>query len=705
MTTRSMKEQQKNRLSGEKSPYLLQHADNPVNWYPWDEEAFSLAKRENKPVFLSIGYSTCHWCHVMAHESFEDEDVAALLNDTFVCIKVDREERPDIDKVYMAVCQMLTGQGGWPLTIFLTPEKEPFFAATYIPKTSRSGSFGLLDLLSRISTAWKTNDGRFRQSASEIRSALEHIWSESPAGELPHDIQDQAFTHLLGQFDELFGGFGTAPKFPMPHQLVFLLRYGTGRGNPKGIRMVEKTLLSMAAGGIHDQLGGGFHRYSTDPRWLVPHFEKMLYDQALLALAYTEAFQVTGNPAFRQVSEKIFAYVLREMASPGGGFYSAEDADSEGEEGKFYLWSRQELEEVLSPGEMTLIDHYYAVEPQGNYTDEQKGGYTGRNILHRQHSLADISKKLKIPEEELQKRADEAAGILFRRRETRIRPRKDDKVTTDWNGLMIAALARGSRIYRNGAYLSAASAAARFILKHLRRQDGRLLHRWRDGEASMPANLDDYAFFISGLIELYEAAFDPFYLTQALSLNDDLVRYFWDETGGAFYFTPSDGEKLLLRQKELYDGAIPSGNAVSLLNLVRLGKMTGRPDLEERASLLLRSVSGAIRRMPGGCAQFMIALDFLEGPSSELVITGLPGGGDTQAMIDSFNGHYLPRAVVLFRRTGTDVPDVAELAPYVKDMEMVGGRATAYVCVNRTCHKPTNDPAEMILRLSAPAVK
>lgn len=700
-----MKKQPKNRLGGEKSPYLLQHADNPVNWYPWGEEAFALAKKENKPVFLSIGYSTCHWCHVMAHESFEDNEVAELLNDAFVSIKVDREERPDIDKVYMAVCQMLTGQGGWPLSIFLTPEKEPFFAATYIPKTSRPGSFGLMDLLSRISTAWNTDADRFRKSAADILSSLEQIWSGSPEGALPGDIQDQAFAQLLGRFDDLFGGFGTAPKFPMPHQLVFLLRYGSRRNDPRVIRMVEKTLLAMAAGGIHDQLGGGFHRYSTDPRWLVPHFEKMLYDQALLALAYMEAFQATSKPAFRQVAEKIFAYVLREMASPGGGFYSAEDADSEGEEGKFYLWSQQELEEALSPDEAKLITHYYAVEPQGNYTDEHKGGYTGRNILHRQHSLAEMSRKLRISEEELQKRADKVSEFLFHLREKRVRPHRDDKVTTDWNGLMIAALAKGGRVFRNDACLSAASSAARFILGNLRRHDGRLLHRWRDGEAAMPANLDDYAFFISGLIELYEATFDPLYLTEALSLNDDLIRYFWDETGGAFYFTASDGERLLLRQKELYDGAIPSGNAVSLLNLVRLGKMTGRPDLEDRAVQLLRSVSGAIRQMPGGCAQFMIALDFLEGPSSELVIAGLPGGEGTQAMVDAFNGHYLPRTVVLFRRTDIKSPDLVSVAPYVKDMEMIDGQATAYICVNRTCHKPTTDPSEMVSRLSAAEVK
>jgi len=695
----------KNRLSREKSPYLLQHADNPVDWYPWGEEAFEAAQKENKPVFLSIGYSTCHWCHVMAHESFEDEAVAALLNETFVCVKVDREERPDIDKVYMAACQMLTGQGGWPLTLFLTPEKEPFFAATYIPKTSRYNSIGLMDLVFRIDEAWQGHAERFRQSAAEIMSSLRHIWNVSSEGELPQNIQEQSFNHLAGQFDEIFGGFGTAPKFPMPHQLLFLLRHGRRSGNPKTIRMVEKTLTAMAAGGIHDHLGGGFHRYSTDPRWLVPHFEKMLYDQALLSLAYTEAFQMTGNVFFREIAERIFAYVLRDLTGSRGGFYSAEDADSEGEEGKFYLWCQRELEKILLPDEVKLIAHYFAVEPQGNYTDELKGGYTGNNILHRQHSLSDLAIKLKMTEDDLWKKSKAITGELFSHREKRVRPHRDDKITTDWNGLMIAALARGGRVYGNGDYGDAATTAARFVLENLRQQDGRLLHRWRDGEAAMPASLDDYAFFSWGLIELYEATFDPHWLEAALSLTDDLTRYYWDEEDGAYYFTPADGEKLLLRQKELYDGAIPSGNAVACLNLIRLGKMTGRHDLEDRADLLLKSVAGAIRQMPGGCGQFMIALDFLEGPSYEVVIAGVPGREDTRAMLEALNRHYLPRAVVLFRPTGAADPLLAELAPYVQGMEMIDGQATAYVCVNQACHTPTTDPMEMILRLSAPAVK
>ena len=695
----------KNRLSREKSPYLLQHADNPVDWYPWGEEAFAKAKAENKPVFLSIGYSTCHWCHVMAHESFEDEQVAALLNDAFVCVKVDREERPDIDKVYMAACQMLTGQGGWPLTIIMTPDKEPFFAATYIAKKSRSDSIGLIDLIPRVAAAWLGNTERVRQSAAEIISSMQHIWNVSSEGELPRSIQEQTFNHLAGQFDEIFGGFGTAPKFPMPHQLLFLLRHGSRSGNPKAIRMVEKTLSAMAAGGIHDHLGGGFHRYSTDPRWLVPHFEKMLYDQALLSVAYTEAFQVTGNVFFRDVAEKIFAYVFRDLTSPEGGFYSAEDADSEGEEGKFYLWRQRELEEILLPDEVKLITYYYAVEPQGNYTDELKGGFTGHNILYRQHSLTDLAAKLKMTESDLQQKATAIAGELFKHREKRIRPHRDDKITTDWNGLMIAALARAGRVYGNEVYRDAAAAAARFVLDNLRGKDGRLLHRWRDGEAAMPASLDDHAFFIWGLIEVYEATFDPQWLSAALSLNDDLTRYYWDEAGGAYYFTPADGEKLLLRQKELYDGAIPSGNAMACLNLIRLGKMTGRPELEERADRLLKSVAGAIRQMPGGCAQFMIALDLLEGPSYEVVIAGVPDREDTRAILETLNRHYLPRAAVLFRPAGAADKLLAQLAPYVQDMDMIDGRATAYVCVNQACHTPTTDPMEMILRLSAPAVK
>ncbi len=695
----------RNRLSSEKSPYLLQHADNPVDWYPWNDEAFARAREENKPIFLSIGYSTCHWCHVMAHESFEDTQVAALLNESFVCVKVDREERPDIDKVYTAVCHMMTGQGGWPLTVFLTPDKEPFFAATYIPKTSGYGSIGMEELIPRVAAAWHENADRFRQSAAEILSSLRHIWDQPSEGELPGDIQRQAFTQMLGQFDDLFGGFGTAPKFPMPHQLLFLLRYGSRNGDSKVIRMVDKTLSAMADGGIHDHLGGGFHRYSTDPRWLVPHFEKMLYDQALLSLAYVEAFQVSGNTFFRDVAEKILAYVLRDMTSPEGGFFSAEDADSEGEEGKFYLWHRRELEEILLPDEVTLITHYYAVEPQGNFTDEMKGGYTGYNILHRQHSLADLAVKLKMTQEDLQQRAMDIAEELFKHRGKRSRPHRDDKMTTDWNGLMIAALARAGRVFGKGIYRDAAAEAARFILANLCDGDGRLLHRWREGEAAMPANLDDYAFLVWGLIELYEASFDPHRIAEALALTEELNRYFWDDQGGAYWFTPADGEKLLVRQKELYDGAIPSGNAVACLNLVRLGRITGRHELEKRADQLLKSVAGAIRQMPGGCAQFMIALDFLEGPSCEVVISGVPERDDTQAMLDAVNRIYLPRAVLIYRPAGPADPFLVQLVPYVKDMDMIDGKATAYVCVNHACHTPTTDPMEMILRLSAPVVK
>jgi uncharacterized protein YyaL (SSP411 family) len=695
----------RNRLDREKSPYLLQHADNPVVWHPWGEEAFALAAEANKPVFLSIGYSTCHWCHVMARESFEDEVVAALLNETFVCVKVDREERPDIDKVYMAACQMLTGQGGWPLTIIMTPEKAPFFAATYIPKESRSDSIGLMDLTSRIAESWRGNSERFRQSAEEIVASLNHVWHASSDGGLPQDVQNQALAQLVEQFDDLFGGFGTAPKFPMPHQLLFLLRHGSRTGEAKAIRMAEKTLQAMAAGGIHDQLGGGFHRYSTDPRWLVPHFEKMLYDQALLFLAYTEAFQVTGNVFFPEVAEKIFAYVLRDMTDLRGGFYSAEDADSEGEEGKFYLWTQRELEELLSHEDARVATHYFAVEPQGNYTDELKGGYTGYNILHRQQNLADLAARLKMTEDALRQKAAAIAQILFKHREKRSRPHRDDKILTDWNGLMIAALARGSRVCRKKAYLDAAKSAADFILNHLRDRNRRLLHRWRDGEAAMPGSLDDYAFFIWGLIELYEADFDPRWLDTALELNDDLIRCYWDEERGAYYFTPADGEKLLLRQKEIYDGAIPSGNAVASLNLIRLGKMTGRHDLEERASLLLRSVAGAIRQMPGGCAQFMTAIDFLAGPSSKVVIVGVPGREDTRIMCETLNSYYLPRLVVLFRPAGAMDPLLVELAPYVRDMAMIDRKATAYVCVDQTCSTPTSDPMEMIRRLKGPPVK
>ena len=557
-----------NRLQHEKSPYLLQHANNPVDWYPWGEEAFEKARKEDKPILLSIGYSTCHWCHVMEYESFEDEEVAALMNETFVSIKVDREERPDIDNIYMTVCQLLSQGGcGWPLNVFMTPDKKPFYAATYVPKNSRYGRLGMMELIPRIAEVWKNNREEILKSAESTTQSLTLATDPTriQAGEeLDSKTLKKTYEQLESRYDPAHGGFGNRPKFPTPHNLLFLLRYGQRTGNQKAIDMVSKTLESMSNGGIFDHIGFGFHRYSTDSEWLVPHFEKMLYDQALLALAYTEAYQLTKNKGFKQTAEQIFTYVLRDMTSPDGGFYSAEDADSEGEEGKFYLWSQQEIIEILGKKEAELVINIYNTEPGGNFTDEVSGEKPGTNILHLNKNPDQAAMALGISRDELDSRINESRQKLFDVREKRIHPSKDDKIITDWNGLMIAAFAKAGRVFENKKYTDAAEKAADFINSKLTK-DGRLLHRYRGGDAAILANIDDYAFFIWGLLELYESTFNIVYLKEAISLTDQMIKYFWDDTNYGFFFTPSDGEKLLVKQKEIYDGAVPSGNAVAMI--------------------------------------------------------------------------------------------------------------------------------------------
>ncbi|MFO7783682.1 MAG: thioredoxin domain-containing protein, partial [Desulfatiglandales bacterium] len=504
------KERRANSLIHEKSPYLLQHAHNPVDWYGWGEEAFEKARQENKPIFLSIGYSTCHWCHVMEKESFEDPEVAKLLNDVFVSIKVDREERPDLDHVYMTVCRMATGGGGWPLTIIMTPDKKPFFAATYIPKTSRYGRAGMMELIPRVEQVWKTRQQEVLESAAGMTQALHHLETTPTVKELNQHTLEKAFQDLSKRFDRTHGGFSSSPKFPTPHNLSFLLRYWKRTGNTEALHMVEKTLQELRWGGIFDQIGYGFHRYSTDKEWLVPHFEKMLYDQAMLALAYLETYQATGNALYRDVAREVFAYVLRDMRSPEGGFYSAEDADSEGVEGKFYLWTEEELREILSKQEADLLIQAFNVEERGNFTEEATGELTGANILYPGKDPAGMGAEL-------------SRKKLFEARKKRVHPYKDDKILTDWNGLMIAALARGARVLGEEQYALAAIDAARFVLDRMRTPEGRLLHRYREGDAAITANTDDYAFFIWGLLELYQATFDATHLQTALSLSEDLI--------------------------------------------------------------------------------------------------------------------------------------------------------------------------------------
>ena len=695
-----------NRLANEKSPYLLQHAHNPVDWYPWGDAAFEKAKKEDKPIFLSIGYATCHWCHVMEHESFENEEIAKLMNEAFVCIKVDREERPDIDNIYMTVCQMMTGQGGWPLTIIMTPDKKPFHAATYIPAEARFGRIGMRQLIPRISNAWKNQRERINASSDEITSVLAKQQGAGSAGMLKAGLLDKGYQELMSQYDERKGGFGLQPKFPTPHRLVFLLR----QGKEEGVRAVEHTLEEMRKGGIFDQVGFGFHRYSTDSDWLVPHFEKMLYDQALLAVAYTEAFELTRKPFYKQVAEEILTYVLRDMTVPdvgspqdadgtssvpqasslpcrGGGFYSAEDADSEGEEGLFYIWSAEEMKKILGE-DYDFVSRVWNIREEGNFRDESTGQMTGNNIPH-------LSELLSAEEA---KRLAASRKKLFAVREKRVHPLKDTKVLAAWNGLMIAAFAKAGRAFGDANYTEAAIKANAFIETHMRQDSGELWHRWREGDQAVPGHLEDYAFLISGLLELYESTLDFHYLETALKYNDILDQSFRDEAGGGYFMTADDAEELIVRPKEFYDGALPSGNSVQMFNLLKLARLTGRPELEKQASETGRAFGGMMERSPSNFTQALMALQFAEGETVEIVVAGEKGAPDTRAMLDYINSVYKPGKVVLLKE-GSNDRKLAAFAPFTKEQKQVNGKPTVYICRNFACEKPINSLEELKERL------
>jgi len=692
-----------NRLASESSPYLLQHAHNPVDWYPWGDEAFAAAAQQDKPIFLSIGYSTCHWCHVMAHESFEDAEVAALLNATFINMKLDREERPDIDSVYMGVCQALTGSGGWPLTIIMTPDKKPFFAATYIPREARFGRPGMLELIPRIAELWGTQRGRLLSSAEEITEAMQTVTPSDAGRDIGRPVLDRANTQLQTRYDPRHGGFSDAPKFPTPHTLMFLLRHYSRAREQKALEMVEKTLLKMADGGIHDQLGSGFHRYSTDDRWLVPHFEKMLYDQAMLTMAYTEAWQATGQTRYREVVEQVIEYVLRDMTSPEGGFYSAEDADSEGEEGKFYVWTQEQIRGVLDRAEADLVTAAYNVRSEGNFADEATGVRTGANILHLSRSPEELAHAAGLPLDEWSARLGIARGKLLEARGRRVRPGLDDKILVSWNGLMIAALAKAALAFDNPGYAAAATRCVDFILARMRGEGGRLLHRYRAGEAGIAAHLDDYAFVIWGLLELYGATFEPRHLAAAIELNDRLMAHFHDADSGGFFFTADDAEQLLTREKLIYDGAMPSGNSVQMLNLLRLGRITGQAVYEQAAHELARAFSGPVDLSPAAHCMLLCALDFALGPTQEVVIVGETTAEDTQAMLAPLRSAFVPAVVVLLKSPAAETPPIAEIAPFTADYAPVSGRATAYVWTNNTCEMPTTDVVRFREQLNLPA--
>jgi uncharacterized protein YyaL (SSP411 family) len=666
-----------NHLRNEKSPYLLQHAHNPVDWYPWGEEAFEKAEAGDKPVFLSIGYSTCHWCHVMAHESFEDPEVAELLNREFVAVKVDREERPDIDAVYMAVCQALTGQGGWPLTIIMTPDKKPFFAGTYFPKRRRYSTPGLMDILNSVAGRWNTDRGRFIESGDRIVRAINQA-AVIEAGEPDEAPIDGALAMFENVFDETYGGFGHAPKFPAPHQLMFLLRCHHVRRDEKALKMAETTLTQMYRGGLFDHIGYGFSRYSTDERWLVPHFEKMLYDNALLAIAYLEAYQVTKRELYRNVAENTLEYVKREMTGEEGGFYSAQDADSEGIEGKYYVFGRQELIDLLGEDDGAYFCDYYGITDAGNFE--------GKNIPNLIKNPA-----FSEPDE----RIERLRAKVFDYRSRRTKLDKDDKVLTAWNALMIVAYAKAYLVLGKAEYKNAAKKAEAFIAKHLTDGD-RLYVRYRDGEAAHRGNLDDYAYYVWALTELYACTFDAEYLKKALRLNQTALDLFWDNEGRGFYLYGEEGERLIHRPKELADGAMPSGNSVAAHNLLRLSRLTGNPGLGELAWRQLETFAAEVKNYPIGYCFFLTALLYAFSDSQQ-VVCAAADGDDLHELRGWMQANFLPHTSVLVKRGERD--PVSEAAGFVREYGLKNGKTTFYVCSGNACSEPFNGIGELAARV------
>lgn len=660
-----------NRLINEKSPYLLQHAHNPVDWYPWGKEAFEKAKKEDKPIFLSIGYSTCHWCHVMERESFEDEQVAELLNEYFVSIKVDREERPDLDNIYMTITQAMTGSGGWPMNVFLTPDKKPIFAGTYFPKRSILDRVGIMDISYNINRAWKEKREDLIENSEDIIAKLSRINSNTNSeGDLSKEVLDKAFKEKSENFDRQYGGFGSSPKFPMGHNLMFLIRYYKENKNKEALEMIEQTLDSMYKGGIFDHIGFGFSRYSVDKKWLVPHFEKMLYDNAILAYAYLEGYQLTKKELYKEVAEKIFTYIIRDMTSEDGGFYSAEDADSEGVEGKFYVWSKRQVKELLGEAEGELVCNYFDITDQGNFE--------GENIPNLiKHDLALLEKS-----PDMTNRIHAYADMLFYKRETRIHPHKDDKILTSWNGLMIAALAFGGRILDKALFINVAKKSIDFIYDKLF-EETRLLARYRDGEARYEGYLEDYAFLTWGLIEMYEATFEKKYLKKAKKLMDDTFELFWDDENGGFFINGHDSEELILRPKEIYDGAIPSGNSVAGFNMIKLSKMLEDESYMKKYEMMIKSFGQDISDMPSAHSFFLITyMDYLKN-GKNIIIAHEREDELYKSMISEINKRYLPFTTVI-----------------MGNRELVDGKTTAYICENYACNMPINNIEEFIKQLN-----
>ena len=688
-----------NRLINEKSPYLLQHAYNPVNWYPWGAEAFEKARKEGKAIFLSIGYSTCHWCHVMAHESFEDQAIAALLNKYFICIKVDREERPDIDRVYMAATQAMTGSGGWPMSLFLFPDGKPFYAGTYFPPEAKYGRPGFPEIIEAVQKAWENNRDSLLRSAESITQHLQATTSAVTTKELDPYWLEKGFDMLAGTYDHQYGGFGSGNKFPRPVVFDFLLRYHKRSGNPNALKMVKETLSGMANGGIYDHLGGGFHRYSVDSLWRVPHFEKMLYDQAQLITAYLELYRVTANPEFGVVAKETIEYVLRDMLDTNGGFYSAEDADSdnpyspgERSEGAFYLWKRNEVETLLGVERARIMEFVYGIEQKGNTLNDPGDEFGDTNILYRAQTLEKAARRFAMSELDLKRILEESKRVLFARRQQRSRPHLDDKIITGWNGLMITALAKGGLVLDNPDYIIAANRTADFLMENLV-VDGKLKRRFREGDVRFDGGLEDYAYLVRGLLDLYLADHNVKRLRQAIWLTEQQMQLFSDSRGGFFDAAPSDD--LPARLKESYDGAEPAGNSVAALNLLQLGRLTGNDEWLERGRSTIQSFGLILEKQPSAMAFMLSALDFYLDKPRQIIVSGNTEEPDTQVMLKVIHKKYLPNTIVLLADGKENQQYLATFHPFMKSVEKLDNKATAYVCEDFVCQLPTNDTQKL----------
>ncbi len=670
-----------NRLIHETSPYLLQHAHNPVDWYPWGEEALTRAKQEQKPILLSIGYSACHWCHVMERESFENEEIAAVMNELFINIKVDREERPDLDEIYMNAVQIMTRQGGWPMTVFLTPDLKPFYGGTYYPPTDRYGRPGFPKVMSAVSEAFSDQNTQVLQQAEQITAHLAQMSNvvDPHHHELTEELMTNAFQNYRSQFDSHHGGFGNAPKFPPSMGLPFLLRYWHHSGNANALEMVELTLEKMARGGMYDQLGGGFHRYSTDAHWLVPHFEKMLYDNAQLVVAYFEAYQATQKPFYRDIAIETLDYVLREMYdAENGGFYSTQDADSEGVEGKFFVWEPNDVEDIIGEENAEIFCEYYDITPQGNFE--------GENILQVQAPPDIFARKLRMDVNDLETLLADGKQKLFEAREKRIKPGLDDKILTSWNGIMIRGMAMGYQLTGKSEYLEACEKSAEFVLTVLSQDNGLLLRTHRDGKSHLNAYLEDYSYFIAGLIALYEASFEPRWLTEAERLAHIMIDQFGDDAGDGFFFTGKAHETLIVQSKSAYDGATPSGASMAIHSLLRLAKHLDNPEFHDKAVETLLLYFQQMERMPSGSGQLLCELAFLLSTPKEIAIVGKKGDAKTEAMLTALHCTYQPNKIVALSESAD-----GQTLPLLAGKTQVDNTATAYVCENYVCQAPTTD--------------